>query len=88
MLGLHSYEVSPIIINGIILDFNFVRKSEALGGKTPAELALGQRSIINKDEGWFFLLNLAKHYERILNYKKRRGSNESSVQSSFDSFID
>ncbi|MEM3840442.1 MAG: DDE-type integrase/transposase/recombinase [Candidatus Bathyarchaeia archaeon] len=93
MLGLHSFKVSPIIVEGTILDFNFVRKSEALGSKTPAEVALKRRPIIDQDEGWLFLLKLAKIYERIQcckNYRKRRRNylESDEHQASLDSFID
>lgn len=93
MLGLHSFKVSPIIVEGTILDFNFVRKSEALGSKTPAEVALKRKTIINQDEGWLFLLRLAKIYERIQcckNCKKQRRNylESDEHQTSLDSFID
>jgi len=37
MHGVHSWEASTIIIRGLIIDYNFVRQSEAIGRKTPAE---------------------------------------------------
>ena len=86
MLGLHSFKVSPIIVIGVILDFNFVRRSEALGGKTPAELALRRKPLLSRGEGWLFLLKLAKHYKRFSNAKKR--TNRSGYQTSLDSFLD
>jgi|GEM_PF-2304501 len=86
MLGLHSNKVSPIIVMGVILDFNFVRRSEALGGKTPAELALRRKPLLSQGEGWLFLLKLAKHYQQFSNVKKQ--TNRSGYQTSLDSFLD
>lgn len=64
MRGLHSIEASPIILRGLILDYNFVRPCEALGGITPAELALHRRTLNGKC-GWDMLLTLAEYYKRL-----------------------
>ena len=64
MRSLHSLETSPIILKGLILDYNFVRPCEALGGRTPAELALHRRTLDGKCS-WNMLLTLVEYYKRL-----------------------
>jgi len=88
MRGLHSRELSPIIIKGLILDYNFVRVSDVLGGKTPAEMALHWKPIDCKVGGWRFLLGLAKYYKRtVLGCKKQKHGSNNGNQSSLDPFL-
>ena len=86
MRSLHSMNLSPIIVKGVILDYNFVRVSEVLGGKTPAEMALRWQLIDCTVGGWSFLLGLAKYYKRTVLGCKKRGAN-SVNQSSLDPFL-
>jgi hypothetical protein len=65
MRSLHSKDASPHIINGLIADYNFARPSEALGGRIPAELAYGWRTLDDKS-GWLVLLSLAESYKRMV----------------------
>ena len=88
MRSLHSIESSPIIVKGLILDYNFVRVSEVLGGKTPAETALHWQPIDCTAGGWYFLLGLAKYYKRtVLGCKKQKQGSDNVNQSSLDPFL-
>jgi hypothetical protein len=71
MRSLHSWEVSPTIIKGMVLDYHFARPCEALIGKTPAEAAMTWNPLDGK-RGWPALLRLAEYYERTrLSLKKQ-----------------
>jgi len=94
MRGLHSREISVIILKGLIIDYNFAKPSEVSGGRTPAEVAFGKTPIDNKG-GWYMLLDLAKwHRRRIANSKKpkcedeRKNSNtQDRTQTDLDPFL-
>ncbi|MCD6239993.1 DDE-type integrase/transposase/recombinase [Candidatus Bathyarchaeota archaeon] len=63
MRGVHSSEASKIIIRGLIIDYNFARPSEVIGGITPAEKAkLNIRRLF--PNAWLTLLDLAFNYKR------------------------
>lgn len=88
MLGLHSCRVSPIIIRGSLLDYNFVRRSEALGGKTPAELAIKQKPLMNQWESWLFLIKMGKYYKASIFARKMKSQDYSNDQILLDRFFD
>ena len=88
MRSLHSTKLSPIIVKGLILDYNFVRTSEVLGGKTPAEMALHWQPIDYQVGGWCFLLGLAKYYKRTaLRWKKQKQGSNNVSQPTLDTFL-
>jgi len=86
--GLHSMNLSPIIVKGLILYHNFVRVSEVLGGKTPAEVTLHWQPIDPTVGGWYFLLGLAKYYKRtVLSCKNQNKDCDDGYQFSLASFL-
>jgi hypothetical protein len=86
--GLHSLKRSPILIKGLILDYNFARPSEVLGGKTPAELAIRRKKTLDDQHGWKMLLNVAEHYKRaILFFRNRNQYPRKEMQSTLGSFL-
>jgi hypothetical protein len=87
MKSLHSWDKSPIIIRGLILDYIFARPCEALNGKTPAESAMAWKPIDGK-RGWPALLRLAEHYakRRRTLRKKNNAKRKIQRQVTFDEF--
>lgn len=87
MRSLHSKDKSPIILKGLIIDYNFVRPSSVLVGVTPAERALSKRSIDGK-HSWFTLLELTESYKKdILTVRKRKRNFGSIWDSTLDMFF-
>lgn len=87
MRSLHSKDKSPIVVKGLIIDYNFVRPSSVLVDMTPAERAFSKRTIDGK-HSWFTLLELAESYRKtILNMRKRKGNSRSSRNSTLDPFL-
>ena len=84
MKSLHSWNKSPIIIKGLILDYNFARPCEALNGKTPAEAAMAWEPIDGK-RGWHALLKMAKHYAKRRSPKNAKGKTQRQL--TFDEII-
>jgi len=87
MRSLHSFRTAPIILRGLALDYNFVRSSNVLLGRPPAELALQKKPLDGK-WGWCMLLGLAEFYKRtVLGCKKQKGDANNFNQSSLDPFL-
>jgi len=87
MRSLHSWDKSPMVIRGLILDYNFARPCEALNGKTPAELAMAWKPLDGK-RGWLELLQLAEQHAKgrgIPRKKKEIGNIQK--QTTFDLFL-
>ncbi len=85
MKSLHSKEKSPLIIKGLVIDYNFVNPSPSLSDMTPAEVALNKKSIDGK-HSWFLLLKLAIDYKKNISPKKRNRRSKSK-DSTLDSFV-
>jgi hypothetical protein len=66
MRSMHSRDRSVIIIIGIIINYNWVRLNTVLVDVTPAEKALGKRSIDGK-HSWLPLLELAVKFKATIN---------------------
>jgi len=59
MRGFHgSLESAHVIMKGLEINYNFIRKNLALDGKTPAEVAIPQLKLgVNK---WLDLIKMSK----------------------------
>lgn len=85
MKSLHSEEKSPIIIKGMIIDYNFVNPSPSLGDMTPAEVALNKKPI-DGVRSWLSLLKLAVEYRKSVGVrKKKRAKPKDSTLDEFSS---
>jgi len=85
MKSLHSKEKSPLIIKGVVIDYNFVNPSPSLCDMTPAEVALNKKSIDGK-HSWLPLIKLAIDYKKNISPKKRNKRSKPK-DSTLDSFV-
>ncbi len=85
MKSLHSKEKSPLIIKGVVIDYNFVNPSPSLCDMTPAEVALNKKSIDGK-HSWLPLIKLAIDYKKNISPKKR-SKRSKPKDSTLDSFV-
>lgn len=87
MRSLHSEDKSPIILKGLIIDYNFVRPSSVLVDVPPVERALSKSTIDGK-HSWFALLELAESYKKtVLNVRHRKRNFRSGWDSTLDVFF-
>ena len=69
--SLHSPLISPILVAGYILSYNFARPCEVLGGITPAEAAMAWNPLDGK-RGWPGMLQLAKNYGNVRSVSRKQ----------------
>ena len=84
MKSLHSKEKSPIIIRGVVIDYNFVNPSPSFCDMTPAEVALNKKPI-DGVHSWLTLLKLTVEYRKNISPKKRNRRSKPK-DSTLDSF--
>jgi hypothetical protein len=86
MKSLHSREKSPIIVNGLIIDYNFVNPSPALSDMTPAEVAQNRKPV-DERRSWLMLLEHAVSYKKSVHDPQKTDRRVKNGNSTLDRFL-
>lgn len=86
MKSLHSSEKSPIIVKGLIIDYNFVNPSPALCDMTPTEVAQGKKPI-DERRSWLMLLEYVMKYRKSVCNSQKTDRGVKNGNSTLDRFL-